>query len=593
MSIPAGPNQIAQTYMGNPGALQDNIEKEQQQKAAIMPDFAKLLALGTVTSRKNDAEKAMALQQLAQLQAQSPTGKPPTIFEQIQQKAAQMAGMRNQQAQPRLQGLPGIAPDETETVQAAQGGHIRRGIDHLPANFKFGGGGIVAFQEGGTPPDEYAPSTDLDEVIAKAAQQLNAAEKSGDQKAVDFYTRKIQNLQTYKPKLREAPEKPSLLTAEKAPPLGAYRTITSNAPISGQDLGIMFKDMQSQGLDNVKYTRNPDADLEATAAGMPSAPARVAPVSLPDEKPHPLEADVQKYVKAALAKDPLAEGQAAIKRQQELVGLDQLLAPQQKRISDLETLHKEQAANRPAGWRKWAESFSAANPRMGLGYALGKAGEGYEKARAGYDAEDVANAEKIQTLEAAVIKAKIEGRYKDAAVGEAAIKQILSEQQHAAQSGASLINTREQANARKQQAADALAGRLQQAQIGADARRDAARLAAEQKKADRESKNRQFDERMFLARQKQMQEMEAKWAQILSKDEEYKKLSGMSALAQMRLARAKTPEAMEKLAKEIDSYNIRKLEIQERIIGGRGAVGGSNTEDTAGAKKTIKFNEIK
>jgi len=64
-------------------------------------------------------------------------------------------------------------------------------------------------------------------------------------------------------------------------------------------------------------------------------------------------------------------------------------------------------------------------------------------------------------------------------------------------------------------------------------------------------------------------------------------------LAQMRLARAKTPEAMEKLAKEIDSYNIRKLEIQERIIGGRGAVGGSNTEDTAGAKKTIKFNEIK
>ena len=67
-----------------------------------------------------------------------------------------------------------------------------------------------------------------------------------------------------------------------------------------------------------------------------------------------------------------------------------------------------------------------------------------------------------------------------------------------------------------------------------------------------------------------MQETEAKWAQILSKDEEYKKLSGMSALAQMRLARAKTPEAMEKLAKEIDSYNIRKLEIQERIIGNRG-----------------------
>jgi len=177
---------------------------------------------------------------------------------------------------------------------------------------------------------------------------------------------------------------------------------------------------------------------------------------------------------------------------------------------------------------------------MGLGYALGKAGEGYEKARAGYDAEDVANAEKIQTLEAAVIKAKIEGRYKDAAVGEAAIKQILSEQQHAAQSGASLINTREQANARKQQAADALAGRLQQAQIGADAKVAAARLAAQQKEADRELKNLQFNEKMFFARQKQMQEMEAKWAQILSKDEEYKKLSGMSALAQMRLARAKT-----------------------------------------------------
>jgi hypothetical protein len=593
MQIPAGPNQIAQTYMGNPSALQNNIQKEQQQKAAIMPDFAKLLALGTVTSQKDEAQKAMALQQLAQLQAQSPTGKPPTIFEQIQQKAAQMAAMRNQQAQPQQpQGLPGLASDET--VQAAQGGHIRRGIDHLPTNFKFGGGGIVAFQKGGEPPEEPAPSTNLDEVIARATQQLSAAEKSGDQKAIDFYTQKIQNLQTYKPKLREAPEKPSLLAAGKAPPLGAYKTITSNAPISGQDLGIMFKDMQSQGLDNVTFTKRPDENLgEATAAGTPSAPSYVAPASLPDEKPHPLEADVQKYVKESLAKDPIAEGQAAIKRQQELVGLEALLAPREKRIADIEALQRRQQANREHGWIPIARTMALADPRKGLGFALAKGAEGYEKAQAAYDEEDLKFKNDIMKLEDEVLKARIEGRYKDAATGEAAIKQILSEKQHAGQAGASLINTTELARARKQAAADALAGRLQTAQIQAEARRDAARIQAEQKRLEREKQQQQFQERMAFQAEKFTKEMDARWGTILNTNEEYKKISGELSVAQMRLARAKTPEAQEKLLKEIHNINTRKLEIQQRILGGRGNVGEPSTEGAAGAKKTIKFNEIK
>ena len=147
MQIPAGPNQIAQAYQGNPAALQANIQKDQQQKPNIMPDFAKLLALGTVTSEKDNAAKAQALQQLQGLMAQSQTGKPATVFEQVQRKAAQMRMGLGQVAQPQSepQGLPAALQEQGEPAQ---------GIDQLPADFEFAGGGIVAFQSGEKVPNE-------------------------------------------------------------------------------------------------------------------------------------------------------------------------------------------------------------------------------------------------------------------------------------------------------------------------------------------------------------------------------------------------------------------------------------------------------
>jgi hypothetical protein len=122
---------IASLYQGNPGALQQRIQKDQQAKPGVPQDLSKLMALNIVTNEADAAKRQEAMNQLQQLmgQQQPPEGgapgQPPTVAQTIQAQAKQKMDAMAQQAQ----------------AQQAQA----QGIDQLPANFKMAGGGIVAF----------------------------------------------------------------------------------------------------------------------------------------------------------------------------------------------------------------------------------------------------------------------------------------------------------------------------------------------------------------------------------------------------------------------------------------------------------------
>ena len=72
-------NDIASLYQGNPGALQQRIQQEQQAKPGLPPDLQKLLALQIITSEQDAMKRNQALQQLQQ------TGQQPTVAQSVEQ----------------------------------------------------------------------------------------------------------------------------------------------------------------------------------------------------------------------------------------------------------------------------------------------------------------------------------------------------------------------------------------------------------------------------------------------------------------------------------------------------------------------------
>jgi hypothetical protein len=418
MQIPAGPNQVAQAYQGNPAALQANIQKDQQQKPNLGPDLVKLLALGTVTSEKDNASKAQALQQLQGLMAQSPTGKPPTVFEQIQRKAAQMTMGLGQAAQPQpeSQGLPAALQEQgQEQAQPEQA----QGIDQLPAEFEFAGGGIVAFNgtEGSFVVDPMtgttAPSNELD----------------GDDRTI------LERLGIFNPENRRALEKMERRIAEskageKEP------TKTEAAPAAPPKL------LEETAESRPVKTSAPAAPKPAPAATAPAAPQQgIKQLAEPAEPVDPMEAALSKSIISYLGQKPEDVYKEGVQRNRATVGLDALLQEKEGRIASTEALLKKQQAGRLPLWVTQLQEFSAANPRAGLGAQLGASGAGAAKARAGYEAEDRAYNAEINKLRDSVLQAKIEGRYKDAAAGEAAIKDLTANRRQAESSGTSLLNT--------------------------------------------------------------------------------------------------------------------------------------------------------
>ena len=132
-------NDLASLFMGNPGALQQRIQGEQQSNPGIPPDLKKLLALQQIQEQLKAAQQQQALQ--------NPQNQP-TVAQSLQQQAKQALMARQVQAQQQQMarsGLPMAVPQGTPQPQRQP----EMGLDQIQSNLgEYYGGGIVAFKEG-------------------------------------------------------------------------------------------------------------------------------------------------------------------------------------------------------------------------------------------------------------------------------------------------------------------------------------------------------------------------------------------------------------------------------------------------------------
>jgi hypothetical protein len=140
-------NKIASTYKGNPEPLAQKVEQDKKQNGGVIPrDLRQLMASYDLAQGKQHAGIQAALNTPPNM---------PTVAEDVQAKAQQALQARMvQEAQKQMakDGRPGMIPMGVPQPRLQP---EERGIDSLTSNVgeSYAMGGVVAFQEGGTPPD--------------------------------------------------------------------------------------------------------------------------------------------------------------------------------------------------------------------------------------------------------------------------------------------------------------------------------------------------------------------------------------------------------------------------------------------------------
>jgi hypothetical protein len=169
-------NQIASTYKGNPEPLAQKVEQDKKQNGGVIPrDLRQLMASYDLAQGKQHAGIQAALNAPPNM---------PTVAEDVQAKAQQALQARMvQEAQRQMakDGRPGIIP---MGVPQPRPQPEERGIDSLTSNIgeSYAMGGVVAFQEGGTPPDTRSADDILREQM-RVNEETRRAEAVARQKA--------------------------------------------------------------------------------------------------------------------------------------------------------------------------------------------------------------------------------------------------------------------------------------------------------------------------------------------------------------------------------------------------------------------------
>jgi hypothetical protein len=320
---------IASLYQGNPGALEQRIQKEEQAKPGIPPDLQKLLALQILTSEDDAMKRNQALQKLQQVSNQ------PTVAENVEMKAKQALQSRMMQEQQKQQGLQALA-------QQAQSGQIpagvpqpvsqpdAQGLDVLTSNIgqNLAGGGIIAFEDGG---DVQAddPKTEAIRAKIKAAilARVNEMKKSGhaDEGIMGFNGKGEQG--------STVPE----LDKETADDI--FRRIQERTENKEEESGITkaFKFLGNAGLTALKHALNyPGTGLSSLRDTQPNAD--LVPLSQTNEQPKRVAGMTQQEVfeaarkqdeKSGIQRTPQeqAEANAVIKKRFEGANPDAVVKP--------------------------------------------------------------------------------------------------------------------------------------------------------------------------------------------------------------------------------------------------------------------------
>lgn len=173
MQQQSSPQGIASLYMGNPGALQQRVQKDQQANPGLPPDLKNLMALSIVTNEQDAAKRQQAMNALNSM---APAGQePPTVAQSLQEQAKQKAQALMLQQQRQQQGLQALAQQQPGTdvpENTPQPEQQPQGIDELPIEMALAGGGIVGYADG----DEVGYETPYD--------RMNRENREREQRAV-------------------------------------------------------------------------------------------------------------------------------------------------------------------------------------------------------------------------------------------------------------------------------------------------------------------------------------------------------------------------------------------------------------------------
>jgi hypothetical protein len=275
-------NQIASAYRGNPAPLQQRVNQDKQANQGIPADLKELLALHILTEERDSASRQKAIQQLQQ------TGQQPTVAQSLQQRAKQAIqakAVQEQQNQQGLQGLmqqlgSGAVPENVPQPQRQP-----QGIDQLPTGMdEFSGGGIVAFEEGGSVEEKYRRESEemgegtrmkFSPEVQEYARQLRSTQRLGE----DEYASRERQLMLEKAREltggRPAPERSPNVTKEvmnRVGPMAAPKYMDPRRADAGQ------------GLPSALAVESPEAMTPPPAARPAMARPPAAP-AIPTDKP--------------------------------------------------------------------------------------------------------------------------------------------------------------------------------------------------------------------------------------------------------------------------------------------------------------------
>jgi len=189
-------NGIASLFQGNPAALQQRVQKEQQAKPGLPPDLTELMALQILTEENDAAQRQAAMNQLQQAGGANM----PTVAQTLQERAKQALQARMMQAQqqaqqpPQPQPIPTAPPADQpeaspEMLQqlAALQAQGKGGLDQLPSNVgNYAGGGIIAFngEERSDVPDEKLTPEEAKDILERIKDRTAPKEEVSDAPAI-------------------------------------------------------------------------------------------------------------------------------------------------------------------------------------------------------------------------------------------------------------------------------------------------------------------------------------------------------------------------------------------------------------------------
>ena len=336
-------------YMGRP--------QELQKRANMTKELVDLLAMQQL---KKDLD---AVKRNQAMQAQ---GNPATIKEQMQQG---LMGEYRQQAAKEM----GVGPSEADTVARAQQGmpqgmpqqqmaqrpqmpqagaqQMAQGVMSQAQPVKLAGGGIVAFQEGmrvGAPEEAGFFSQfslpDMDAV--RRAEERRKAERARAIAAGGDYPENI-TVEEAVEAVNEALAEPSVKARRRKE--AAQAKADEEFELPSEDLAMLDEAMRPARRPKVGPPAEAQTDAGIASAG--GVDGSDAPLSLRDRQQRALDAitsmaevepyqrdqDLTAMLKKQMARDPSAEGIAAIERIKELSGLEEsrrMLEAQRSRLRE-------------------------------------------------------------------------------------------------------------------------------------------------------------------------------------------------------------------------------------------------------------------